>query len=456
MSREKKFRLNWYQTNDSEAMAAKLEKMAAKGWLLEKVSNFGWTYRRAEPAQVKYTITYFPDASVFDSAPTERQETYADFCQAAGWEFVAAYGPIQFFRSTRPDPIPIETDEGEKLRASHKTMLKTLVLSHVLLLFSFALQLSNQIKNFRYVPFSTVSSNQSLALALLVTGFILYCAAILFDYFIWYHRSKRSVERGGACAKVHTRARLWGGCVLLFFCVLMLAATLSEISSPGMAWVWVYAFSGMALVLVLSQGVMAFLKGRGCSRGTVRGGFVVACVVLAIVYSAGVIPLANWLHGSGLMEGREPAYTYRTEYDRAVDIYQDQLPLTLEDLGFPVTEEDHCSYEAEESRSVLASYATYEQCPYGNGSSLPALQYSVAQIPWRWLRVFCLNSLLEGYWDYQQIDDPRWGAERVYRRNYTSSLDHYLLLYGDRVVSVRASWELTDSQAAQLAARLTN
>ena len=211
MSRKKKFQVNWYQVNDSEAMAAKLEKMAAKGWLLDKVSNFGWTYRRAEPAQVKYTITYFPDASVFDPAPTEGQETYADFCQAAGWEFVAAYGPIQFFRSTRPDPIPIETDEGEKLRASHKTMLKTLVLSHVLLLFSAGLQLPAQRLNFRYAPFSTVSSNQSMALALLATGLLLYCAAILLDYFIWYRRSKRAVERGGASVKVHTRARRWGG-----------------------------------------------------------------------------------------------------------------------------------------------------------------------------------------------------------------------------------------------------
>ena len=456
MSREKKFRLNWYQTNDSEAMAAKLEKMAAKGWLLDKVSNFGWTYRRAEPAQVKYTITYFPDASVFDPAPTEGQETYADFCQAAGWEFVAAYGPIQFFRSTRPDPIPIETDEGEKLRASHKTMLKTLVLSHVLLLFSAGLQLPAQRLNFRYAPFSTVSSNQSMALALLATGLLLYCAAILLDYFIWYRRSKRAVERGGACVKVHTRARLWGGCVLLFFCVLMLAATLSEISSPGMAWVWVYAFGGMALVLALSGGTMVLLKRRGCSRGAVRGGFAAAAVVLAIAYSAGSADFADWLYSSGLMEGREPVYTYRTESGRTVDIYQDQLPLTLEDLGFAVTEADRCSYEAVESRSVLATYTAYEQDAYSAASDLPRLEYKTAVIPWRWLRVFCLNSLMEGYGGYQKVDDPRWGAEEVYRRNYTSSLDHYLLLYGDRVVSIDADWALTDSQAAQIAARLAN
>ena len=111
MSKEKKRELNWYQANDSEAMARRLEKMAAKGWLLESVDSMWRTYRRAEPSSVRYAVTYFPDASVFDGSPTGGQETYADYCAAAGWEFVSAYGPIQYFRSTRPDPVPIETDE---------------------------------------------------------------------------------------------------------------------------------------------------------------------------------------------------------------------------------------------------------------------------------------------------------------------------------------------------------
>ena len=83
MSKEKKRELNWYQANDSEAMARRLEKMAAKGWLLESVDSMWRTYRRAEPSSVRYAVTYFPDASVFDGSPTGGQETYADYCAAA-------------------------------------------------------------------------------------------------------------------------------------------------------------------------------------------------------------------------------------------------------------------------------------------------------------------------------------------------------------------------------------
>ena len=91
MSRDRKRQLNWYQPDDTEAIARHLERMAGKGWLLEKVDNWLFTYRRAQPARVRYTVTFFPEASVFDPGLTRGQETYADYCQAAGWELAAAY-----------------------------------------------------------------------------------------------------------------------------------------------------------------------------------------------------------------------------------------------------------------------------------------------------------------------------------------------------------------------------
>ena len=287
MSKEKKRELNWYQANDSEAMARRLEKMAAKGWLLESVDSIWRTYRRDEPSTVRYAVTYFPDASVFDGSPTGGQETYADYCAAAGWEFVSAYGPIQYFRSTRPDPVPIETDEGEKLRSIHKTMLKTLVLAHCLLLVSVGVTTWSHTSSFRYAPLSAVSSNMTLGLYLLLAVLLVYLVAILADYFIWYFRSKASVARGGACKKVHTQARLMGGWVLIGALALCLAGTLSEVLKPGMAIVMAYSFGMAALLIVAIPLGLKWLKKRGLSRGVVRGGYIALCVGLGVLYAAG-------------------------------------------------------------------------------------------------------------------------------------------------------------------------
>ena len=128
--------------------------------------------------------------------------------------------------------------------------------------------------------------------------------------------------------------------------------------------------------------------------------------------------------------------------------------MALEDLGFSIADSDHCSYEAEVNRSILASYASYSQQSYRMASNLPQIQYSVAVIPSHWLRELCLNNLLKGYWIYQLTDDPRWGAERVYQRDPSSGISRYLLLYSDRIISFHASWNLSDEQIAVVARQL--
>ena len=37
---------------DYTGMEARLEKMAAEGWMIERISSFGWVYRRIEPARL--------------------------------------------------------------------------------------------------------------------------------------------------------------------------------------------------------------------------------------------------------------------------------------------------------------------------------------------------------------------------------------------------------------------
>ena len=56
---------------DRTGMAAHLEKRAAEGWLLDKVTPFGWHYRRIEPAKLHFTVTYDHRLSEFAPAPTE-------------------------------------------------------------------------------------------------------------------------------------------------------------------------------------------------------------------------------------------------------------------------------------------------------------------------------------------------------------------------------------------------
>lgn len=457
MSRDKKRQLIWYQIDDTEAIARCLEKMAAKGWLLEAVDNWWYTYRRAEPAEVKYTVTFFPEASIYDPGPTEEQETYIDYCRAAGWELAAAYGPIQYFRSAHPDPVPIETDEAVKLSAIRRTMRKTFVFSYALLLLLPAVNLPLTWKQFRWDPLDFLCSNFKLALVVLMAGIIIFVAGMLLDYLIWVLRSRYSVARGGSCAKPHTRFRLWLNAAMLAVCAAVLVVFFLDLT--GLRTVLLLYLVIYGGVMLLARWVLRQLKRSGASRGSAKGLFIAFAIVSGLVVGIGTPFLFVRLADVGMIHmGREPAETYTyTRGDRSFtrDIYHDELPVTLEDLGFAVTPEDHCTYREEIDRSPLAAHGEYTQEALNLSSKLPRLYYQTYETGWSWMLARCWEALTEKEdndpWPLQALDPAPWGAEEVYREE---DLTSYFLLYPDRIVTFRLVGDAAPRQLDAIAQAL--
>ena len=102
---------------DYEGIEEHLEKMAARGWYLETPGNTIWKYRGAEPAEVKYAVTYVPKASQFDPEPNEEQRTLEEFCSTAGWEKVGDFLQAQIYMNRQPNPVAIETED--EVRCQH-------------------------------------------------------------------------------------------------------------------------------------------------------------------------------------------------------------------------------------------------------------------------------------------------------------------------------------------------
>ena len=457
MSRETKRQLCWYQFDDTEAIARHMEKMSGKGWLLEKADNWYFTYRRGEPARVKYTVTFFPEASVFDPGLTEGQETYVDYCRAAGWELAAAYGPIQYFRSIRPDPTPIETDEAVKLSAIRRTMRKTAVLSYSLLLVLplvylplFSIQLRE--------PMEFFSRNDKLALLALMAGIVVFAAGHLLDYLLWVLRSRYAVARGGACARPHTRFRLGLTAAMMAVCAIALAVFLLDPPLAGMQPVLLLLLLLYGGVMLLSRWVLRHLKKRGTSRRDTRGLYIIFAIAAGLVVGIGTPFLFGALRGAGIVHmGREPADTYTKVYAGVSwtytrDIFYDELPVTLEDLGYPVAPEDHCTYEAESGRSPLAIHAAYLQDACSSASTLPRLYYQTFDTRWSWILDRCWENLLtEERESIRALDPAPWGAEEAYREEYQTE---YFLRYPDRIVSFYLGGEVRQEQLDMIAQAL--
>ena len=461
MSRDKKRQMIWYQVDDGEAAARRLEKMARKGWLLEAVDNWYYTYRRSDPTQVKYAVTFFPDASYFDPGLMEGQETYAEYCQAAGWELAAAYGPIQYFLTANPDPPPIETDETIKLTAIRRTMRKTLVLSYAVLLLLPAMGLPLALTRLRHDPMEFFCSNIQVSNLFLMLGILLFAGGMLLDYLIWLLRSRYAVAHGGACCKPHTRFRLFLTAVMMLVCAASVIGYLTDASWLRSIFVFYLAvYGGM---MILARWVLRKLKKASTERSVIRAAYIAFAVIAGLIIGFGATALLTRLVTAGIVHtSREPAETYaytspNGSFRSPRSVYHDDLPVTLEDLGYTVTTGDHCSYEEQTGRTLLASRSRYTQGPLNPDSALPDLTCQVYDTRWPWLLQTCWKDLIAdegGRYEsqiMQRLDPAPWGAAEAYRQE---GLTTYYLLYANRIVTFHLSGDAAPRQLDAIAQAL--
>ena len=450
MSRDTKRQIIWFQADDGEAVARHLEKMAANGWLLDGVDNWNYHFRRSEPVKVKYAVTYFPEASIFDPGLMEEQETYAGYCAAAGWELAGAYGPVQYFRTDRENPTPIETDEAIRLDAVRRTMRKTFVLSYAILLLIPAVWTPLGLDMLHHDPIGLFSSPANLATLAMMAGIALFSGGMLLDHLLWILRSKRSIARGGGCVKPHTRARLWANGAMLALCAVVLTVYLLQRGSRQAVFVMTtVTYLG---TMLLARWIMKILKRRCASRGSVIAGYLCFGIAAAVLVGIGSAILLPRLVKPFSAREEAERYTYSEPDGGRITwpVYHDALPIALEDLGFTVTADDHCSYEADEQRTPLAFKGDYKQQVLNPDSPLDDLRYQVFRTSWPWLLERGWEKLTgdkdDAVFPMEEIDPALWGALEAYQK---ADMEKYYFRWPDMAVYVSFPREIEQARRVQ-------
>ena len=149
---------------DYQGVEEHLSAMAAKGWRLEKAGNALWKYRRAEPASLRYAVTYNAGASQFNPGPTEGQESLEELCNAAGWTKVCDWFQMQIYCSEAENPIPLETEESVRLEAVHRSMKRTFLPANIIFLLVSLVMLGLFVRTLIVDPLHILSNNASLFL----------------------------------------------------------------------------------------------------------------------------------------------------------------------------------------------------------------------------------------------------------------------------------------------------
>lgn len=436
-----------------------LAKMAAKGWRLESTANWMWTYRRAEPAQVTYAVTYVPEASDWNPEPTRSEQDLDEYCAAAGWQKVCQWGKAQIYCTEQADPLPIETDEAMRLEIIRKSMRKGVLPSYYLLLAVFALNIRIQWGNFQLDPIGFLSGNGLALMAMILWGILIDLWGLLY-YFRWSRKSEKSVRAGGGCVRPEgyrtVERACWAGLALIFLWMLWG-------QGRGHVTFMLLYLAGVFAVMFILLKIRGILKNRGVSKTANWAVFLVLDVVLVCALLGGMV----W----GVLRldffSRQGDEVYTDDRGMEWDIYHDALPLRAEDF-VAVDAAAVYSLEAEAQASFLLELDTYTQRSFHFNRDLnaPELKYDVLRVKADFLYDYCLEQRigrdtgldLARYDRAYAEDDPApWGADRAYRLYDTQSrelLNSWLLCRENCIVRISTDWELTESMKQMVLKKL--
>lgn len=433
--RQTKYILPSFAFYDRTGIQNYLEKQAEKGWLLESAGNFRWKFRRIEPKKLRFAVSYFSHADLYDPAPSEEEETFREFCAHSGWILAGANAQMQIFYSERENPTPIETDPLLEVENIHRSMKKNALPAYWILVLSCMLQLCTMCLNLSNGLIYCLSNGMNLFLSVACPALCVIAASRLIGYYRWRRRAKTAAQQEGIF--LETRSMVWTENLLSALILLGLLAAILTLKDRYQALVMGLSVAASFAVMALVELLRRKLKKDGYDAASNKKLTLTASVVLTFVLILAVVPPVS-----------------RSIMDHLPEETDAGLQLNIWDL-LEEEEQEYGTLDLTDQESVLLGYQRIFQYTEGNTIS-PTLEYNLVEVKASFLYAWCLEEMMivparmeNG--EYITIDPAPWGAEQAWQLHDGEKMRQwYVLCYGDAILELIPSWELTEAQKVKV------
>ena len=439
-----RYSLPLFSFYDHTGMTCHWEKMARRGWLLDKMGGVLWRYRKIEPQRLRFAMTYFPEVTGFEPDTPAAQSDMQAFCAQAGWQLAANAGKFQVYYNEDPQAVELDTDPGIQLEVIHRAMKKNFLPSYALLAVCAVMQILTQIGSLTrdygvfYSGPAQYFSGFSWMMLPIWCGLLAIYLLELGRYLLWYRKAKRRAGEGLMTPSPNS------GWVQVLAVVLLIIILLSWGLSSDMRGV---VFTMLAMLL--GVGILSVLLSKVLKRLKVS-----AKVNLLVTCGMAVI-LSLLLVGGGITQGilvrDRDENTVQYEYEGHIFTrHTDEIPLRLEDVGYPAAED---STSLDVQRSPLVTHRVAFQRPRMDNLSREELVYVIADIKLGLLWQPCLEYYLSEAGDPAESDAVPWDCDRAWRRSDGFGVT-YVLAKGRTLVYLELETDFTDQQKAQAGEKL--
>ncbi|MCL2031495.1 MAG: DUF2812 domain-containing protein [Oscillospiraceae bacterium] len=259
--------------------------MAAKGWMIDKISQFSHRYRAAEPCEKRFFVDLLPQITVFDYPENEDAQDYRRICEESGWAFVTANQQLHVFcaEGDIPAPTPIHTDHRLQAEIYLKACRRYELLNTLLPLLFIGFMLFTSLSGFGIEVFlNDMMLFVMLGYLLFLPGYIWVIGYLL----VWYRRVRKSAGQDlpmpavdYCLSRIRRKLFMLGGLAGLGS---MLAGIVLEISRGFPAVLLlpvVMAFVSLGIGLWLRRQINLKRRGRRANIRLFAAGIAVAALV---------------------------------------------------------------------------------------------------------------------------------------------------------------------------------
>ena len=446
----KKRRFEYFSFYNHTGIEEHFSEMAKKGWLIQSISNYYWTYRKIEPKDIHFSVSYYPRASDFDPEPSEDQQTFHDFCAHTGWQLACTWHQMQVFYNEMESPIPLDTDPVVEVDTLHRACKKNFLPSYYFLLALSLLMGGYFIARIYFDPIGLLTSSSQLISGLAYLCLFAISLVELVTYFTWHRKAKRAAQDGIFVDTPSTTRFQHFIILILLFGMIYWFANLFAADDPLLLWVAVVMFVYIFGVIFIVNGIKQGLKKIKASWGLNKALTLTACFILpmimtgVIVYTGISAVQNNWIR--------------RNPFDDSV------IPLSVAD--FYDVDEDKYIKQNRNNETFLVGQRVVDM--FGDWNiegfhELPDLQYTITTVKAPFIYEWCRDQI---FWDMDESKDSDfptghrnvlkeqdptpWGANEVYRLYQEEGwyMNWYLLCYEDKIIEIRFDWEPTTEDMA--------
>lgn len=273
--KDTKRRLFRFSLYDRTGIAEYLVNQAKNGWMIEKIDNYGFKFRKTEPKKLSFAITYLPEFSEFTPLPNDGQIKLFEFCEHTGWKNVKSTLQLQVFYNESENPIPLETDALVELETIHKAGKKSFLLTGYLFVFVSVLQLFSTVLK----PFNIYSITYTILWSMLLIAHSLE----LIRYYKWRKKALKNAEIDGSFTP--SKSNLIFKNILTVFLIIALLFMLVSAAFEFGSLIVINIILGVLLLLLSVSGVLyisGVMRSSGISENTNRA-ITITLIIFATI-----------------------------------------------------------------------------------------------------------------------------------------------------------------------------